>query len=135
MESNTEIVLETEEALTLVPDAGPEQVIRALPFSFAKRHGVLIRDIVDGKADAVYRVGASPTSLAEARRFAGVPLKLTRVTAEAFDALLQQTYEHGSHAAMQMVGNLDEQTDLLQRTPWMRKCKTTLSDQRGLFKA
>ena len=114
MESNTEIVLETEEALTLVPDAEPEQVIRALPFSFAKRHGVLIRDIVDGKADTVYRIGASPTSLAEARRFAGVPLKLTRVTAEAFDALLQQTYEQGSHAAMQMVGNLDEQTDLLQ---------------------
>ena len=114
MESNTEIVLETEEELTLVPDAKPQPVARALPFSFAKRHGVLIRDITDGKADAVYRVGASPISLAEARRFAGVPLNLTRVTANAFDALLQQTYEQGSNAAMQMVGDLDEQTDLLQ---------------------
>ncbi len=114
MESNTEIVLETEEELTLVPDSGPDSVVRALPFSFAKRHGVLIRDIVDGKADTVYRAGASPTSLAEARRFAGMPLKLTRVTSDAFDGLLQQTYEQGSHAAMQMVGNLDEHTDLLQ---------------------
>jgi len=114
MESNTEIVLETEDELTLVPDAKPQPVTRALPFSFAKRHGVLIRDITDGKADAVYRVGASPISLAEARRFAGVPLNLTRVTADAFDALLQETYEQGSNAAMQMVGDLDEQTDLLQ---------------------
>jgi general secretion pathway protein E len=53
-------------------------------------------------------------SLAEARRFAGVPLRLTRVTPVAFDAMLQQTYEQGSHKAMQMVGDLDEQTDLLQ---------------------
>jgi len=114
MESNTEIVLETESELTLEPEILETPVARALPFSFAKRHGVLIRDIVDGKADAVYREGASPISLAEARRFAGIPLKLTRVTAEVFDTLLQQTYEQGSHAAMQMVGNLDEHTDLLQ---------------------
>ena len=114
MDSNTEIVLETVQEITLEPKVDPDQVARVLPFSFAKRHGVLIREVVDGKADAVYRAGASPISLAEARRFAGVPLKLTRVTEEAFDGLLQQSYEQGSHAAMQMVGNLDEHTDLLQ---------------------
>jgi general secretion pathway protein E len=116
MESTTEIVLESEDELTLEVDAEPEPepIARVLPFSFAKRHGVLIREISNGIADAVYRTGASPISLAETRRFAGVPLKLTRVTSEAFDALLQQTYEQGSKAAMQMVGNLDEQTDLLQ---------------------
>lgn len=114
MESNTEIVLETEGELTLEPEVLEAPAVRALPFSFAKRHGVLIREIMDGKADTVYREGASPVSLAEARRFAGMPLKLTRVTAEVFDTLLQQTYEQGSHAAMQMVGDLDEHTDLLQ---------------------
>jgi general secretion pathway protein E len=114
MESTTEIVLKSEDELTLEVEAEPEAITRVLPFSFAKRHGVLIREISDGIADAVYRTGASPISLAETRRFAGVPLKLTRVTPEAFDALLQQTYEQGSNAAMQMVGNLDEQTDLLQ---------------------
>jgi general secretion pathway protein E len=114
MESNTEIILETKEELSLVPEKEPEPTARALPFSFAKRHGVLIREVIDGKADTIYREGASPTSLAEARRFAGIPLKLTRVSQEAFDGILQQTYEQGSHAAMQMVGNLDEHTDLLQ---------------------
>ena len=110
MDLPAEIVLATEQ-----PDlAGGQQIPRTLPFSFAKRHGVLIRDIADGRADTVYRSGASPLSLAEARRFAGVPLQLTRVSGEAFDAILQQCYEQGSHKAMQMAGDFDGQTDLLQ---------------------
>ena len=116
MESTPEIALELEDELpTLVPDEiAVDADVRVLPFSFAKRHGVLIREIADGFADAVYRTGAAPLSIAEARRFAGVPLKLTRVTPEAFDGMLQQSYEKGSHAAMQMVGDLNERTDLLQ---------------------
>jgi general secretion pathway protein E len=114
MESSSEIILELEpepaENITLAEDIPG----RVLPFSFASRHGVLIRDFADGVGHAVYRTGASPLSLAEARRYAGIPLKLTRVTADAFDGMLQQTYEQGSHMAMQMAGDLDEQTDLLQ---------------------
>jgi general secretion pathway protein E len=118
MESNTQIVLEAADTpIVEVGDSLPSGVLgpsRPLPFSFSKRHGVLIREIKAGKADTVYRTGASPLSLAEARRFAGVPLQLTRVSAEAFDAILQQTYEQGSHTAMQMVGGLDDDIDLLQ---------------------
>ncbi len=114
MESHTEIVLEADSVSDSETVAVEEPVARALPFSFAKRHGVFIRNIESGVADTVYRTGTAPLSLAEARRFAGVPLRLTRVTAEAFDGLLQQTYEQGSHMAMQMVGDLDEHTDLLQ---------------------
>ena len=114
MEGNPEIVLEVEPDSDVEDVAAVESAGRALPFSFAKRHGVLIRDFAEGVADAVYRTGASPLGLAEARRFAGIPLKLTRVSNEAFDAMLQQTYEQGSQMAMQMVGDLDEHTDLLQ---------------------
>jgi general secretion pathway protein E len=114
MESNPEILLELEtepaEEITLAEETPG----RALPFSFANRHGVLIREFADGIGHAVYRTGASPLSLAEARRFAGVQLKLTRVSADAFDGMLQQTYEQGSQMAIQMVGDLDERTDLLQ---------------------
>ena len=81
---------------------------RVLPFSFAKRHGVLIREVTGETADAVYRPGVSPLSLAEARRFAGIPLNLSRVSAEAFDALLQESYEQGSSKAMHMVDGLDD---------------------------
>jgi general secretion pathway protein E len=88
--------------------------LRVLPFSFAKRHGVLIRELSSESADVVYRQGTSPVSLAEARRFAGVPMKLSRVTNEVFDTLLQESYEQGSHKAMQMVDGLDDEIDLDQ---------------------
>ena len=90
------------------PDSG------LLPFSFAKRHGILTREIKNDKADTIYRTGALPLSLAEVRRFAGVPLQLTRVTSEIFDTILQETYEQGSHKAMQIVGGLDENIDLMR---------------------
>ena len=114
MDGTDEIILEVLDVEAVTQPSTPESAARVLPFSFAKRHGVFIRDVCDGVADAVYRTGAAPLSLAEARRFAGIPMKLTRVTPEKFDTLLQRSYEQGSHAAMQMVGDLDEHTDLLQ---------------------
>ena len=110
MESDAEIILET--APESEDDIGPISDQRALPFSFAKRHGVLIREFHPDAADAVYRPGASPLSIAEARRFAGVPLNLSRVSSEVFDTLLQTSYEQGSHNAMHMVDGLDDDVDL-----------------------
>lgn len=109
MSAETEIVLDTADT---VDSTGT--IKRALPFSFAKRHGILIRNIDADSADAVYRPGVSPQSLAEVRRFAGVPLNLSRVSVEAFDALLQESYEQGNQKAMQMVGGLDSEMDLSQ---------------------
>ncbi len=109
MSADTEIVLESAEA---VENTGAFE--RALPFSFAKRHGILIRKIGKESADAVYRPGVSPQSISEVRRFAGVPVNLSRVSVEAFDALLQESYEQGNQKAMQMVGGLDDEMDLSQ---------------------
>lgn len=107
MEVNSEILMET------VDDAvAPTR--RPLPFSFAKRHGVLIRRIDDGQSEAVYRSGAAPLSLVEARRFAGVPLTMTQVSSEVFDTLLQESYEGDRTNAAQMVDGLDEDFDLSQ---------------------
>ena len=114
MEETPQLVL--GDALPDLPEpelelTGSERIV---PFSFAKRHGVFIRTANDGELEAVYRANATPLSLAEARRFAGRKLKMTRVTREAFDTMLQQSYEQGSNKAMQMVGDLDDHTDLLQ---------------------
>jgi general secretion pathway protein E len=84
---------------------------RTLPFAFAKRHGVLIQDLRDGGAHAVYKSGAAAQSIAEVRRFAGVPVLFREVDAETFDALLQTAYESG--AAMTMVEGINDDTDLL----------------------
>jgi general secretion pathway protein E len=109
MSSDIEIVLGADDP---VESTGTTR--RVLPFSFAKRHGVLIQKIGRDAADTVYRPGASPQSLAEVRRFAGVPLTLSRVSAEVFDTLLQESYEQGSHKAMQMVDGLDDDLNLSQ---------------------
>lgn len=107
MEANSDIVISTQ-------DDAVETAHRVLPFSFAKRHGVLIREISGDRGAAVYRSGVSPLSLAEVRRFAGVPLTLSCVSAEVFKALLQESYEHDSSNAAQMVDDLDEEFDLTQ---------------------
>lgn len=100
------------------PASGDEEITqtvrRALPFAFAKRHGVLIREIDSEGGEAIHRDDASPLSLAEARRFAGVPLTLQRVSADVFDTMLQKSYEQDSTGASQMVDGLDEEFDLMQ---------------------
>ncbi len=110
MAVETEIVLETpgaEAAETVAPE-------KHLPFSFAKRHGVLIRSFEDDVADAVYRASASPLSMAEVRRFVGGPVSFERVSDELFDSILQASYEQGSQQAMHMVDGLDDEINLDQ---------------------
>ncbi len=89
-----------------------EPLERKLSFPFAKRHGVLVRGTADGLADVVCRIGVSAQSLAEVRRFVGMPLRVTRVPVAEFDGLLRVAYEAGSGVAMQMLEGLDDNTDL-----------------------
>jgi general secretion pathway protein E len=89
-----------------------EPIEKKLSFPFAKRHGVLVRGIADGVADTVCRIGVGPQSLAEVRRFIGLPMKIERVSVEVFDEMLRLAYEAGSGVAMQMLEGLDDNTDL-----------------------
>jgi general secretion pathway protein E len=82
-----------------------------LPFTFARRHGVVVLGVESGVADCAYRTPASPLALAEARRYLHMPVKLTAVDSEQFDQLLRKTYEGGNSEAMQQIG-LDDTTDL-----------------------
>ncbi len=102
----------TETSKQPTPDSTDVAKKAMLPFSFAKRHGVLIRNLDAGGGQVVFRPGAPPLALAEARRFAGVRLALKRVPEEEFDRLLQESYELESTNAAQMVDGLDEEFDL-----------------------
>jgi general secretion pathway protein E len=88
-----------------------EPAERRLSFAFAKRHGVLVRAVVEGVAECVCRENATAHALAEVRRYVRRPVKIERVPAEQFDLLLRRAYEAGSDA-MQAVEGLDETTDL-----------------------
>jgi general secretion pathway protein E len=90
---------------------GPALAERRPSFAFAKRHGVLVKQFVDGIAECACRENASPMSLAELRRFVRRPIRLDRVPDTEFDLLLRKAYEAGSDA-MQAVEGLDETTDL-----------------------
>jgi general secretion pathway protein E len=94
------------------PAAAASPAAPQLSFAFCKRHGVLIQRVGEQSAEAVYRAGAQPASLAEVRRVLGRPLQLRRVDSEAFDRLLRQQYEGGTNTAMQMVGGMEDDTDL-----------------------
>jgi general secretion pathway protein E len=93
-----------------------------LPFTFARRHGVLVRGMEAGVADCVYRAPASPMALAEAGRFLRMPVRLTLVDGETFDELLRKTYEGGGESMQledttdlgQLAQELPEQADLLE---------------------
>jgi len=87
------------------------RVDRRPSFAFAKRHGVLVKHVVEGVAECACRENATPLAIAEVRRYMRVPLKLERVPEAEFDNLLRLAYEGGSYT-MQAVEGLDETTDL-----------------------
>ncbi|MGH8177277.1 MAG: type II secretion system ATPase GspE [Steroidobacter sp.] len=95
---------------TIIAGAPPKTPV--LSFAFCKRHGVLIERIDEHTAEAIYRAGAQPASIAEVRRVLGMPLQLRRVDSDAFDQILRQRYEGGANTAMQMVGGMEDDTDL-----------------------
>lgn len=83
-----------------------------LPFSFAKRHSVLL---VPGDSDpltVLYRTAPSPGLLAELRRYARHPLHWQAVEQPEFDQELARVYEKDTSETMQMVEGLGDEMDL-----------------------
>jgi general secretion pathway protein E len=92
-----------------VASSGPVE----LPgFGFARRHGVVVLEHDAHSARVVCRPDVHASTLAELRRHLGVALKLERVPAERFDALLRGQYESTSNEAMQLMEGLGDSEDL-----------------------
>ncbi len=83
---------------------------RRLPFSFARRHGVVL--VVEGGVPClVYRVGVELVALSEAQRFVGAQLPLQALSPEAFEQALAKAYQHDS-ASMQLAEDIGGSLDL-----------------------
>ncbi|MDP2748465.1 type II secretion system ATPase GspE [Pseudomonas sp.] len=83
---------------------------RRLPFSFARRHGVVL--VVEGGLPCLaYRVGVELVALSEAQRFVGAQLPLQALSLEAFEQALAKAYQHDS-ASMQLAEDIGGSLDL-----------------------
>lgn len=86
--------------------------VKPLPFSFARRFGVLVAGEDDGQVLLSCRPGVTRQVLLEIRRVLKRPLHLEEISDADFEALLQQTYEDGSDDAMQAAEDLGDDIDL-----------------------
>lgn len=83
-----------------------------LPYSFAKRHGLLLAGVVDNVLQGFYRAGIKPQIVAEARRFAGQPFVLEKISGDRFAELMQKVYEDGAGGTSQIADDLSDDLDL-----------------------
>jgi len=85
-----------------------------LPYTFAKRHGVLLESGADGKLLLVHRPGVSLTALTEARRKAGQALTPEPISSDEFDARLTRHYEGETGQAMDIMDDFGDELDLAE---------------------
>jgi len=109
--SDNEMVAQIAPHLEAMPEAS-EQSQAVIPFSFARRHGVLLTGLEEDSAHIACRDGIEPQVLTELRRYLGRPIKLERLGREGFEKTLQAQYESGSRESMEEMGELDETGDL-----------------------
>ena len=86
----------------------------ALPYAFAKAHGILVAALGSEHAEVVMREGADLTALAEVRRSLGLPLQIESVTRAAFEARLAETYSGTDDNAAEVVADVGQEVDLTQ---------------------
>lgn len=84
----------------------------SLPYSFAKRHGVLIDKTNQDQATLVHRPGVTNSALLEARRIAGQRIVLHKVDEDEFDLLLTRNYEGNTSDAMTVMDDFGDELDL-----------------------
>ncbi len=100
------------EQISSAPEVSEEVSRKRLPFSFAKRQGVVIEEIGEVDAMVAYKHGISPSAIVEVRRFLGMPIQFNEVNDAEFERRLSKAYENNSSEAMQMVEGLGDDMDL-----------------------
>ena len=95
-------------------ETGVQLTYTDLPYTFAKRHGVLLELNAKGDLLLVHRPDVSLSALTEARRKAGCALVMDPVSADDFDARLTRHYEGETSQAIDIMDDFDDDMDLAQ---------------------
>ena len=82
------------------PPAATDVLPWAIPYGFARTHGIVLADAQQEPPVVALRDGADATALIELRRVMGKPFVIERLTADRFDELLSERYAMDSNAAM-----------------------------------
>jgi len=112
-------------APTAPATATPQQPELKLPFGFARRNGIVVQELDSKVAVCACRKSVKPTTIAEAQRYLGRPLKLIFVSDEEFENRLRGVYEtlgvdihlqglEDSTDLAHLADALPEQVDLLE---------------------
>lgn len=105
----TDIELETEAESVHETPQGLK--IPRLPFSFAKRFGLVLDQRPQGMV-AAHKEGLQPHVLLEVQRYLGKSYSLECVSNDDFERILGQIYQTDSSEAMDMVEGLGDEMDL-----------------------
>ncbi|MBA3896905.1 MAG: type II secretion system ATPase GspE [Sphingomonadaceae bacterium] len=82
----------------------------ALPYAFARKFGVVLREEEKGGLNVALREGADPRVLLEVRRHLAQPFAVSHASAEAFDRLLSDGYKMDGAAAAMALGSDELET-------------------------
>ena len=92
-----------------------------VPFAFARRHGVFVREAGGAERAMVFRVSAALTALAETQRVAGGSLPLVPLPDDQFETALQRAYEGSAQHDGQTMADLGEEFDLADLAEELRE--------------
>lgn len=96
-----------------------------LSFSYAKRHHVILLQ----ESHVHYGPQVSATTLIELQRQITQPLQLHSLSQEAFNTLLEQTYEHQAEGELQAIGDMESDIDLSQLIQELPKTEDLLESE------
>ncbi|MBX2835378.1 MAG: type II secretion system ATPase GspE [Gammaproteobacteria bacterium] len=96
------------------PPAYQRPAAADLPYTFAKRHGVLVEANQDGELLLVHKAGVSVMAMTEARRKAGQSLTLSAVSDDEFDARLTRHYEGETGQAIDIMDDFGDDLNLAE---------------------
>jgi general secretion pathway protein E len=86
--------------------------VRAIPYGFAKTHGVLVTRMDDLVAEVWVRAGAQPSAISEVCRMVGKPVAASLHPPAEFDQRLAETYAQQSQSAANLAGDIEQEMDL-----------------------
>lgn len=92
------------------------EIVRQLPYHFAKRHRIVLARRENGHVEAWTDGDVAVDVLAEIHRSLGLPVQIRELDSADFNQALNKAYERGVNQAVDLVEDLGEEIDLSNLT-------------------